>query len=173
MKNIKAKKEGFVRVLGSVLILISFLITLIFDFFVFSTNLIVYIFILIKIVPFFLLIVLLKLEIDYVVERKVLLLITLIIYSVITFIISYIITSCIILCLFFPISYILILICWYYALSINQEEKLIALINGIGYCILTLIFRVPVLISQIGLILAIAPLILIIIGMLIILIAEV
>ncbi len=170
MQNIKAKKEALIRVLGTVLILISFLATIVFNFFVF--NLILNIFILLIALPWFLIIILLKLEKDFIVERQLIILILMIVYSVVMLLIGSVLEDFLILLTFSSVSNILILLCWHYALSIYKKEKLIFLICGIGYCVLTSIFLLPVFISQIGLILGIAPLISLIVGMLFILVAE-
>jgi hypothetical protein len=71
------------------------------------------------------------------------------------------------------ISEILIIINWHFSLSIFKKEKLIFLISGILYCILTFIFSLSSLILQLGLLLGIAPLVLVVLGVLTIIIAEI
>ncbi len=170
MQNIKAKKEALIRILGTILILIGFLATVVFSFFAF--NVILYVFILLIVLPWFLIIILLKMEKDFIVENQLIILIVMIVYSVIMLLIGSVLEGFLILLTFSSISNILILLCWHFALSIYKKEKLFFLICGIGYFILTSIFLIPVFISKIGLFLAIAPLISIIVGMLFILAAE-
>ena len=86
MQSIKGKKEGLLRVLGMVLILISVLASIIFDFFL--LDLITYVFTIIVLIPWFLLIVVLKLEKDFFVDNMSKLFIGLGIYSAIIIIIG-------------------------------------------------------------------------------------
>ena len=170
MQSIKGKKEGLLRVLGMVLILISVVASIIFDFFL--LNLTIYVLIMIVFIPWFILIVLLKLEKDFFVDNMSKLFIGLGIYSAIIIIIGTIISIYgMLLFIAVIISNILIILCWHFALSIFKKEKLIFLIGGIGYCILTAIFRV-ILFIELNLILGIAPLLLVALGICLIIIAE-
>ena len=170
MQRIKGKKEGLLRVLGMVLILISVVASIIFDFFL--LNLTIYVLIMIVFIPWFILIVLLKLEKDFFVDNMSKLFIGLGIYSAIIIIIGTIISIYgMLLFIAVIISNILIILCWHFALSIFKKEKLIFLIGGIGYCILTAIFRV-ILFIELNLILGIAPLLLVALGICLIIIAE-
>ncbi len=170
MQSIKGKKEGLLRVLGMVLILISVVASIIFDFFL--LNLTIYVLIMIVFIPWFILIVLLKLEKDFFVDNMSKLFIGLGIYSAIIIIIGTIISIYgMLLFIAVIISNILIILCWHFALSIFKKEKLIFLIGGIGYCILTAIFRV-ILFIALNLILGIAPLLLVALGICLIIIAE-
>lgn len=170
MQSIKGKKEGLLRVLGMVLILISVLASIIFDFFL--LDLIAYVLTIIVLIPWFLLIVVLKLEKDFFVENMSKLFIGLGIYSAIIIIIGSIIgLSATLFFIVAIISNILIIFCWHFALSIFKKEKIIFLIGGIGYCVLTAMFRVLLFIG-LNLFLGIAPLLLVALGIILIIIAE-
>jgi len=170
MQSIKGKKEGLLRVLGMVLILISVLASIIFDFIL--LDLIAYVITIIVLIPWFLLIVVLKLEKDFFVDNMSKLFIGLGIYSAIIIIIGSIIgLSATLLFIVAIISNILIIFCWHFALSIFKKEKIIFLIGGIGYCVLTTIFRVLLFIAS-NLLLGIAPLLLVALGIILIIIAE-
>lgn len=170
MQSIKGKKEGLLRVLGMVLILISVLASIIFDFFLLA--LITFVLTIIVLIPWFVLIVLLKLEKDFFVDNMTKLFIGLGIYSAIIIIVGSIMgLSAELLFIMAIISNILIMFCWHFALSIFKKEKLIFLIGGIGYCILTAMFRVLLFIA-LNLLLGIAPLLLVALGIILIIIAE-
>ncbi len=170
MQSIKGKKEGLLRVLGMVLILISILASIIFDFFLLA--LITFVLTIIVLIPWFVLIVLLKLEKDFFVDNMAKLFIGLGIYSAIIIIMGLIMgLSAVLLFITAMISNILIIFCWHFALSIFKKEKLIFLISGIGYCALTAIFRV-LLFIKLNLLLGIVPLLLVGLGIILILIAE-
>lgn len=170
MQSIKGKKEGLLRVLGMVLILISLLASIIFDFFLLDFT--IYILVLISFIAWFILIVLLKLEKDFIVDNSLKFFIGLGFFSILTIIIAAIINaSAIFLIVVVTISNILIIFCWHFALSIFKKEKVIFLVGGIGYCILTLIFRVILFIS-LNLLLGIGPIILLILGIIVIIMAE-
>lgn len=171
MQSIKGKKESLLRILGMGLILIGLIASIIFDFFILSTTL--YILILVIFIPWFIFIVLLKLEKDFFVDNMVKLTIGLGIFSVVIIVISMVISSAnALIFILLGISNILILFCWHFALSIFKKEKLIFLLGGIIFCIITAIFRVSILIAIIGLLLGVSSLLLIIIGILAILLAE-
>jgi hypothetical protein len=172
MQSIKGKKESLLRVLGMGLILIGLIASIIFDFFILSTTL--YILTLVIFIPWFILIVLLKLEKDFFVDNMSKFLIVLGIFFVVIIIISMIIspTNALVF-VFLGISDILVLFCWHFALSIFKKEKLIFLLGGIIFSIITAIFRLSILITNIGLLLGVSSLLLIIIGMLAILLAEI
>jgi hypothetical protein len=170
MQSIKGKKEGLLRVLGMVLILISVLASIIFDFFL--LDLTMYILTLIVFIAWFVLIVLLKLEKDFFVDNASKLFVGLGIFSAVIIIIAAMIgISASLLFIMVIISNILIIFCWHFALTIFKKEKLIFLIGGIGYCILTAIFRVLSFIA-LNLIIGAAPLLLVVLGICLIIIAE-
>jgi len=171
MQSIKGKKESLLRVLGMVLILFGVLASIIFDFFIIDTGL--YILTVLAFLPWFFLIVLLKLEKDFFVENMAKFFIALSIYSVVIIIIGVIGASpaLVILFIILVISNILIIFCWHYALSIFKKEKMIFLIGGIGYCVLAIIFKMS-LFLLLGIILGLAPILFVILGIFLIIIAE-
>lgn len=170
MQSIKGKKEGLLRVFGMVLILISILASIIFDFFI--LDLTMYILTLIVFIAWFVLIVLLKLEKDFFVDNTSKLFIVLGIFSAVIIIIAIMISvSASLLFIIIIISNILIIFCWHFALTIFKKEKLAFLIGGIGYCLLTAIFRILLFIAM-NLLLGISPLLLVALGIILIIIAE-
>lgn len=171
MQSIKGKKESLLRVLGMVLILFGLIASLIFDFFIIDTGL--YILTVLVMLPWFILIVLLKLEKDFFVENMVKFFLALSIYSVVIIIIGIIgaSTAFVMLYIMIVISNILIIFCWHYALSIFKKEKLIFLIGGIGYCVLVIVFKLS-LFLLLGMILGLVPLVFVILGIFLIIIAE-
>lgn len=171
MQSIKGKKESLLRVLGMGLILIGIICSILFDFFILSMTL--YVLALVIIIPWFVLIVLLKLEKDFFIDNMTKLIIILTIFSaVIIFISMFINPATALLFVFLQVSNISILFCWHFALSIFKKEKMIFLIGGIVFCIISAIFRVFILLAIIGIILGLSSLLLIILGMLAVLLAE-
>jgi hypothetical protein len=170
MQSIKGKKEGLLRVFGMVLILISVLTSIIFDFFL--LNLTIYVLTLVVFSAWFILIVLLKLEKDFFVDNASKFFVGLAIFSAIIIIIVLMAgLSASLTFIMIIISNILIIFCWHYALTIFKKEKLVFLIGGIGYCIISAIFRVLMFIA-LNLILGAAPLLLVVLGIFLIIIAE-
>lgn len=172
MQSIKGKKESMLRLLGMVLILIGLLASLIFDYFILMMNF--YVFVLLIFIPWFILIILLKLEKDFFVDNMWKLFLLFGIYTFIMIIIGIFIPmgADMIPFIMISISYILLILSWHFALSIFKKEKTIFLIGGIVYCILSVIFRIPLLVLKIGLLLGISALVIIVLGMLLIIIAE-
>ncbi|MFX1337440.1 MAG: hypothetical protein ACFFDK_02395 [Promethearchaeota archaeon] len=170
MQSIKGKKEGLLRVLGMVLILISVLATIIFDFFL--LDLTTYILAIVVFMAWFVLIVLLKLEKDFFVDNASKFFVGLGIFSAIIIIIAWMIgVSALLLFIMVIFSDILIIFCWHFALTIFKKKKVVFLIGGIGYCIITALFRVLSFIA-LNLILGAAPLLLVILGICLIILAE-
>ncbi|MFX1258198.1 MAG: hypothetical protein ACFFAN_10085 [Promethearchaeota archaeon] len=174
MQNIKAKKESLIRVLGTVLILFGLLISVVLDFFI--LDFILYIYILSIFIPWFFLIILLKLEIDILVEYMLIFMIVLTVYSIILIIIGGLVISTnelnTLIFVVTAISNILIILCWQFALSIYKKKKLVFLIGGIGYCLLTAIFRLGILMAKLIWFISLVPLTLIILGMCLTIFAE-
>lgn len=172
MQSIKGKKESMLRLLGMILILIGLLASLIFDYFILMINL--YFFALLIFIPWFILIVLLKLEIDFFVDNMWKLFIVFCIYTFIVLLIGFFNStiSAMVSFIMISISYILLILSWHFALSIFKKEKMIFLVGGILYCIISAIYRTALLIVQIGLILGISALLIVALGMFLILIAE-
>ena len=171
MQSIKGKKESLLRVFGMGLILIGIIVSIIFDFFILNMSL--YVLALIIFIPWFVLIILLKLEKDFFIDNMSKIITILAIFSaVITFISIFISPTTALLFVFLQISNILILFCWHFALSIFKKEKMIFLLGGIIFCIITALFRIFILLAIIGIILGLSSLLLIILGILAILFAE-
>ena len=173
MQNIQAKKENLIRLLGMVLILFGLLISIALDYFIHSF--ILYVFVLLIFIPWFALVVLLKLEIDFIVNKTVIFTVILIFYSIIMLLIGNILSTNATNSLIFIstiISNVLLVFSWNYAISIFKKKKLVFLIGGLGYCILTAIFRLIPLMSQLFLILSLTPLSLVLFGMILIFLAE-
>ena len=127
MQSIKGKKEGLLRVLGMVLILISVLGSIVFDFFLLDFT--TYILTLVVFIAWFILIVLLKLEKDFFTDNASKFFIALGIFSVVMILIAIMIgVSASLLFIVVILSNILIIFCWHFALTIFKKEKLIFLI---------------------------------------------
>ena len=148
MQNIKAKKESLMRLLGMVLILFGLLITLVVDIIFVISNVIFYILI---IIPWFLLIILLKLEIDFFVDRTIIFFIILCVYTIIMSLVALLFISNEVGSLLFimlVISDILLLICWHFAITIFKKKKILFILCGIGYLLITCIYRLlPIVIT--------------------------
>ncbi len=170
MQSIKGKKESLIRVLGMVLILIGLFTSLIFDYFIISIT--IYLLVILIFIPWFILIVLLKLEKEFFVDNMPKLFVILICYTVVLIIMGFIINAAeSIVFLISGISIILIIFCWHYALSIYKREKLIFLLSGIISSILALVFKISLLIVYIGLF-ALASMLLIVLGIIAVIFAE-
>ncbi len=175
MQNIQAKKESLMRILGMVLILFGLLITLILDYIFVMANLTLYLLILLIIIPWFLLIILLKLEKDFVVDNVIIFFIILCVYTIIIIFVAFSLSpneSTSLLFIMLVISDILLLICWHFAFSIYKKEKLIFLLCGIGYLIISAIFRVWPPVFNLIWIIKLVPSGLVLLGIVSILFAE-
>jgi hypothetical protein len=131
-----------------------------------------YILALLVFIAWFVLIVLLKLEKDFFTDNASKFFVALGIFSIVMILIAAMIgVSASLLFIVVIVSNILIIFCWHFALTIFKKEKLIFLIGGIGYCILSAIFRALTFIA-LNLILGAAPLLFVILGMCLVLLAE-
>ncbi|MFX1392805.1 MAG: hypothetical protein ACFFAH_04440 [Promethearchaeota archaeon] len=175
MQNIQAKKESLMRLLGMVVILFGLLITFVIDYIFVISNITINLLILCIIIPWFVLIILLKLEMDFFVENTLIFYIIIAIYSVIIIVISIIIIPNVfgpIQIAILAISDILLIFCWHNALSIYKKEKIVFLLGGIGYFIISLIFRISSIIISLSLFFKIVPIALVIFGIFLIIFAE-
>ena len=175
MQNIQAKKESLMRILGMVLILFGLLITLILDYIFVMANFTLYLLILLIIIPWFLLIILLKLEKDFIVDHAIIFFFILCVYTIIIIFVALPfspneLTS--LLFIMLVISDILLLICWHFSFSIYKKEKLIFVLCGIGYLIITSTFRLLPIMIDLPWLLKLAPAALVLLGMILILFAE-
>jgi len=175
MQNIQAKKESLMRLLGMLVILFGLLITLVIDYIFVIPNIMRYLLILCIIIPWFVLIILLKLEMDFFVENTLKFYVILAIYSVIIIVISIIIIPNVSVTLklaMLAISDILLIFCWHNALSIYKKEKIVFLLCGIGYFIISIIFRISSITLSVSLFFKLVPIALVIFGIFLIIFAE-
>ena len=162
------------RLVGSTLILIGFIFSIIIDIFlIFFCSL--YYIDLAVIIPWIPFIISLKLENELVLEN---------IQGFFTFLVMYsagLIAIGVVLCtiqsLIFPfifliISNVLLLFCWHFSISIYKIKKLAFLICGISYCVVSLIFRSFPLILEGGIFSGLVSLVFVSAGMVLIIIAE-
>jgi len=135
--SIKGKKEGIYRLLGSILLLISFVLGLVLGFLI-TNNPLLSLTLLLIVVPPFVLSILLKLEQDFFVSNAkkclYLLLIEMIVVNSITF--AFYNTSLALRTVVTSSSNILLLICWHFSLSIYKRNKKIFFICGVSYFII-------------------------------------
>jgi len=145
--SIKGKKEGIYRFLGSILLLISFVLGLLLGFFTLSNPFLSITLILITIPPF-VLSILLKLEQDFFVNNTksflYTLLLEIIVVNSITF--AFYTTSLALTAVITSSSIILINICWHFSLSIYKKNKIIFFICGVSY----ILINTPILLNSIS-----------------------
>ncbi|MBD3256207.1 MAG: hypothetical protein GF383_14005 [Candidatus Lokiarchaeota archaeon] len=173
MQNIKAKKESMIRLAGMVIILLGLLLSIVLDFFI--NNPAFYIMLLMIIIPWFVVIILMKLEIDIIVDKSLIWFIVLIVYTLIMSFIGILLYQQGTYALIFistAISNILLILSWHYALSIFKKKKIVFISGAAGYCVLTFLFRLIPLITHIFWLIAIAPLGLVVLGVILIMFAE-
>ena len=175
MQNIQAKKESLMRILGMVLILFGLLITLILDYIFVIANLTLYLLILLIIIPWFLLIILLKLEKDFIVDHAIIFFIILCVYTIIIIFVALPLSpneSTSLLFIILVISDILLLICWHFAITIYKRLKLVFVLCGVCYLIITAMFRLLPIVISLPWLLKLVPPALVLLGMVLILFAE-
>ncbi len=172
--SIQAKKEGIFRILGMLMIFISLISSIIFDFYVlgeiglYALNLTIAI-------SWLILIALLKLSVDFFVENFLKVSIVLAIVSIIMIIIGSMISPQVAMIMpfvFISISNILAILCWQFSLSIYKAKKLFFIIGGLICCVFTIIFRTGTLTTRIGWLLGVAPLLLFALGICLVILAE-
>lgn len=171
--GIQAKRESLFRIIGMIQILISFTISIFFDFFVLNSPLMYFLLILI-VLSYMILSIFLKLEINFFVGNFLKILVILCIFSMCLIFVGIFFCSnypTFLKFIFLVISNILIILCWHFSLSLYKNEKLIFFFCGIGYILLSLIFGVKILIIKIGGY-ALIPLILLPLGISFIMISE-
>ena len=155
---------------GMILILLGLFVLLILDYYIFS--IIIYLLVILIFIPWFILIVLLKLEKEFFVDNMPKLIVILLCYTIVLIIMGSIInTAESIVFLISGISIILIIFCWHYALSIYKKEKLIFLLSGVISSILVFI-KISIAILIIALLLAAISIILIVLGIIAVILAE-
>ena len=170
--SIKAKKLSLIRLFGAALILISLFSSLFLDFFV-LTNLFLFLLIIFFNLPWMILSFGLKFEINYMRNNLLKISIILGILSIIiaiTGILIDLVTSTLFIVVL--LSNFLLLICWHYSPSIYKKEKVWAIIGGISYAILTIIFILNILIYLFGILTGLIPILLLSLGFFLILLME-
>ncbi|MBN1217236.1 MAG: hypothetical protein JXA99_17580 [Candidatus Lokiarchaeota archaeon] len=174
MLKVKAKIKIILRIFGFLLIFSGIIISIASEVVTFSIF--IYFLYLATIIPFFIYIILTKIEAEFLKKKEELYLATSVIVSTFFFILSiYNINQLDITFLFFlsTISNYLYIICWNYSLSIYRKEKLISIINGICFCILTGIFKNKINISKLAMLFYFISIIFLALGFLIIIIIEI
>ncbi|MFX0027182.1 MAG: hypothetical protein ACFE8M_12280 [Candidatus Hermodarchaeota archaeon] len=170
--SIKAKKLSLIRLFGAALILISLFSSLFLDFFVLN-NWILFLLIIFFNLPWMILSFGLKFEINFLRNNLLKISIILGILSIILAITGILIDlktySLFIVVL---LSNFLLLICWHYSPSIYKKEKVWAIIGGLSYAILTIIFILNILIYLFGILTGLIPILLLLLGSFLILSME-
>jgi hypothetical protein len=164
--SIRGKKEGFFRILGSFLILVSLILSVLFKLLAIS-NLLVFLLLILLVLPSFLYSVLLKLEQDFFVKNSTIILFILVFVGLIINIVVFFMwdLSLIIIFVLFECSDLLIINCWHYSLSIYKRRKIVFALSGLfsfvlnciiwlylGEIIVIVVFLIPTLILGILLI---------------------
>ena len=172
--SILAKKEGFFRVLGTIIILIGLILSLILDFFIFNSAL-YYFIIIITLIPVIFLVICFKLEWSIIRNNTSAFFLILVFYLSLMIIISTLISpndSYILPFVIIILSNILFLLCWHFSFSIYKKEKKLFIITGSGYILISIFYKLGSLITQLGFYISIIPVFLLIIGMCLIIIVE-
>ena len=91
MQSIKGKKESLIRVLGMIFILLGLFTSVLFDYFI--VSIIIYLLIILIFIPWFILIVLLKLEKEFFVDNMPKFFVILICYTVVLLIMGFMINN--------------------------------------------------------------------------------
>ncbi|MFX0074381.1 MAG: hypothetical protein ACFE96_02990 [Candidatus Hermodarchaeota archaeon] len=164
--SIRGKKEGFFRILGSFLILMSLILSVLFKLLAIN-NLLVFLLLNLLVLPLFLLSVLLKLEQDFFVKKWITILLFLAVVDVIINIVVFFSynLSLFIKFVLFECSDLLLIICWHDSLSLYKKRKIVFALSGffsfvlnciiwfsLGNIIFIFVFLMPTLILGILLI---------------------
>lgn len=159
--SIEAKTEGFIRLIGSILILISLFLLVMWDILIINcfSDIIIFLAVVISWISF---ISLIKLEKELVIENLKGFGAFLTFFTLGLIIIGFFSCAPGFLVAMINLSYIGVAICWRYALSIYKKQKIVYLIAGGGVILLRIPSFLPVII----------PLLIFIIAFLAVLIAE-
>ncbi|MFX0059272.1 MAG: hypothetical protein ACFE85_11105 [Candidatus Hodarchaeota archaeon] len=172
--KIQIKKIGLIRFGGAFLILIGLISSIFLDLFVLDAWIVSLITLLIEI-PWILLSILIKLEINYFKENLKLISIVLYVFFIIFVVLGLLLSpnlSNALLFILILISTFLLAGCWHFSISIYKKEKIIAILGGIGYGILSIFCRFKVLGILFGPITSLTPIFLISVGFILIIAIE-
>ena len=171
--SIQGKKEGICRIVGSLLILIGLILSLILDYFILN-NPLLYLFVILIVVPPLILSILLKLERDFIVDNSSKLLLLLVIESIVlsALIFAFFDIFLIIKSVITVSSLLMLLSSWHFSLSIYRKNKLIFVIGGFGYFILNIFFWLEFFNLDTIFIFNLIPLVITLLGFLLIIVAE-
>ena len=171
--SIRGKKEGIFRLLGSFLILISLILSIILDYFILN-NPLLYLFIILIVIPPFILSILLKLERDFIVNNSSKLLLILVIESIIlsALIFAFIDTFLVIKFVMTVSSSLFLISSWHFSLSLYKKNKVIFVISSFGYFILNILLELGIFNLDTIFIFNLFPLVFILLGLLLIIVTE-
>jgi hypothetical protein len=170
--SIQGKKEGICRLIGTTLILIGLVSSILFNYFILNNSLLYLLFILIGIPPF-LLSIFLKLEQDFIVKNSLKILLVIVTINI-SLIITAVFFSSFLMILFALIvsSNLLLVSCWHFSLSLYKKNKLIFIFSGLGYCIINLFLWFANFILNNLFFVILLSLLLVLIGIMLIIVAE-
>ncbi|MFW9937147.1 MAG: hypothetical protein ACFFD5_05820 [Candidatus Thorarchaeota archaeon] len=172
--KIEIKKIGLLRLAGACLILIGLFSSIFLDLFILDAWTVSLIALLIEI-PWILLSIFIKLEINYFKENLKLISIVLYVSFIIFIVFGLLLSpnlSIAILFILILISTFCLTACWHFSISIFKKEKIIAVLGGVGYGILSIFCRFNELGILFGPVTSLTPIFLISIGFILILVIE-
>ncbi len=172
--GLQASIERDLRIIGSLLIIISFGITIILDFSILN-NIITFIFDILTIMIWFFIVISFKLEVEVIVEKVEKIIMPVLVYTIAMVTAGAASTTNSLFSvafIFITISNIFCLLCWHFSLSIYKKEKIAFFVTGILYILITLILRLLLIVSPIPLTIFIVSLLSFSIGFLLIIYAE-
>ena len=170
--SIQGKKESICRLTGTTLILIGFVLSIPFNYFILNNSLLYLLFILIGIPPF-ILSIFLKFEQDFIVKNSLKILYIIVTINISLIIIAVFFNSFLMIIFALIVSSNLLLVSsWHFSLSIYKKRKLIFIFSGLGYCIINFFLWFTNFILNNLLIVILLPLILALVGILLIIVAE-
>ena len=137
---IHGKKGAFIRILGSFLILLSLILSILFNILALN-NLILYLLLICIILPSFLLSVVLKLEQDFFIKNTPKFLFLIAVDTAIINIIAIFSYNTLLIMTFLLIesSDLLLICCWHFSLSLYRRLKILFALSGLGSFILIII----------------------------------
>jgi hypothetical protein len=172
--KIQIKKIGLIRFAGAFLILVGLFSSIFLDFFILDAWFVSLITIIIEI-PWILLSIFIKLEINYFKENLKFISIVLYVFFIIFVIFGLFLSPNISTAIYFILilsSTFLLTACWHFSISIYKKEKIIAILGGIGYGIMSMFCRFIELGLLFGPITSLTPVFLVSIGFILIIAIE-